>query len=240
MMVLKDLLHLLYTAHNSYQTLHIRWQYHYTSDGINSLMKRWANQQPIGSFTYIPTASSPQQAQIDYELWRTQNVWRVDYSQLNNQEEKYIQVTKPNERWSYDTQRKKLITNNRQFVSPDSSIHIQYSGAFGRRLHEFQLLDPSFLLATHHFEVEHDTQYVGRPVHVIKATYQRHAEMLHEPFFWATADEYQLLVDREYGILLRYAALIDDTEMAVTETQQVAFNNQIDSSIFSLGIVISE
>jgi hypothetical protein len=99
-----------------------------------------------------------------------------------------------------------------------------------------QLLDPSFLLTSHDLQPIANVSHAEREAVQVRAIYQKGKNRLHEAFFWATADTLDLLVDREYGILLRYAALFNGREYAVSSVEQVTFDEPIPESVFEFSV----
>lgn len=86
-------------------------------------------------------------------------------------------------------------------------------------------------------EVVGETVHAGRAGIVVRGTYVKRRDLLFEDFFWATADEYAFVVDRECGILLRYAYLLDGREVAVSSVDDVMFDQLIPAEVFSSGSV---
>jgi hypothetical protein len=67
-----------------------------------------------------------------------------------------------------------------------------------------------------------------------RAIYRKGRDRIPDAIFWATADEYDLVVDKEYGVLPRYAARLKGQEFAVTEVDRVIFDEPIPEEVFSL------
>jgi outer membrane lipoprotein-sorting protein len=95
------------------------------------------------------------------------------------------------------------------------------------------LFSPARLLAAVEFEALDETQFAGRRVIRVRARPRdgRHHELHfgHAP----GADEYELLVDAERGVLLRVAAYLDGDEFAITEVKEIAFDEELDPQIFT-------
>jgi hypothetical protein len=109
----------------------------------------------------------------------------------------------------------------------------QKSARVERLVDEQPFLDPSFLLSTHILHVEGSTTHAGREAIRVKAIPRKSKETLAPEPFWVEADEYELLVDKERGILLRYSAKLDGHEYAADAAESVVFDELIPESVFS-------
>ena len=67
------------------------------------------------------------------------------------------------------------------------------------------MLDPAPLLGTLRLHVEGSAEELGRQADVVQGTLR---DPQPDPGLWPGADQYRLLVDRQYGILLRAEALL--------------------------------
>jgi outer membrane lipoprotein-sorting protein len=99
-------------------------------------------------------------------------------------------------------------------------------------LNEVPLLDPAFLLASHELEPGADVQYLGREALQMRAVPRQGKEAARDPFFWGGADDYELLVDKERGVLLRYAARLRGQDIAVAAVERVVFDAPILDDVF--------
>ncbi|GAB4519930.1 MAG: hypothetical protein OHK0046_29510 [Anaerolineae bacterium] len=78
-------------------------------------------------------------------------------------------------------------------------------------------------------------QTVRRAAFQLEAAYRKgHSTTQVEDVFWAAADSYKLLIDKERGILLRYDAVHDGETYASAYVEGVTFNESIPDSIFTL------
>ncbi len=100
-------------------------------------------------------------------------------------------------------------------------------------VNEVPLLDPAFLLASHEFEPGADVQYLGREALPVRAVPRKGKEVARDPFFWGGADDYELLVDKERGVLLRYAARLREQEVAIAAVEHVVFDAPIPDDVFA-------
>jgi outer membrane lipoprotein-sorting protein len=96
------------------------------------------------------------------------------------------------------------------------------------------LLRPRVLLPSYSLEPVGDIEIAGRPATAVVARIRpaegTRLEHVHR-FSWG-ADEHRLALDREYGILLRAAAVMEGEEFDVTEMTEVAFDEPIEPEVF--------
>ena len=247
-MHLKDLVELLYTAHRRYSSIQVRWTYRYSPAVMQVAQERWQEMMGGGSavaFLVSPSGSNNEntssgilQKQMDevrrQVWWQKPSCWREERTWERASDNGYISCD--GQWWLFS---KNHVTTNATDIDTErwlqAGIHVQKSqGTNGMSDPTFSvpLLDPSFLLATHELEPVSETVHAGRPAIEVRGTWQKRIETLHEGFFWATADEYRLLVDKEYGILLRYAAVIDGEEYAVSSVEEVIYDQPIPPETF--------
>lgn len=227
-MNISELVMLLYTARERYTKIRVAWQYSYDVDAMNLLVARWTQQQPTGSVMTLQSSSPSAATAERYTLqrrvwWQKPDCWRDENGGLIiilcNGRAAYFDINaEPDDPL---TQQIQAQMNNQPLDIED-------------RVDDIPLLDPAFLLASHALEPLHETTHAGRKAVVVRATYRKGKSRAYEPMFWTTADSYQLTVDRERGILLRYAAILDDEEFAVASVDAVVFDGPIDASVFAL------
>lgn len=98
------------------------------------------------------------------------------------------------------------------------------------------LLQPAVLIAGLDFDSPEKTELVGREALHVRARPRPAGPMLgwHDLHGLAQgADEYDLVVDAERGILLRAAALMDGEEFATSEVTEIAFDEQLEPERFT-------
>ncbi len=101
------------------------------------------------------------------------------------------------------------------------------------------LIDPAPLLPGLELDLLEETQQAGRVAHRVRGMPQR--VFWHDLFGLAPgADEYMLLIDAERGILLRAAALLNGEEFAVSEVDEVAFDEELPPERFVLKLAPGE
>ena len=94
------------------------------------------------------------------------------------------------------------------------------------------LFEPAGLLPGLALKALEETQWVGRPVIRVRA--RPHARV-HDTFLSHApgADEHELLVDAERGVLLRTTSHFEGSVFAITEVTEIAFDEVLDPKIFT-------
>ncbi len=234
MMTLETLITLLYTAHRRFTSIQLDWRYRYTPSVMQIATQRYIDMNPPGSVAML-TSATPQSTD-EFEVWRRvwyqkPACWREEQHMHNS---RYITILCEDSWWSFSSPN--TLHTNVPFEDAPSNLTVLveqgHPADIQDSLLDVPLLDPSFLLMSHAFEILGTQHHAEREAIHVRATYQKHKESLYDAFFWATADEYYLLVDKEYGILLRYAARLNDTEYAVSAVDRVVFNAPIPPQTF--------
>ena len=239
MMELKNLVELLYTAYQRFTSIQVAWHYEYSVHMMQVAQRRWVEMNPPGSVAMLTSQSTEAiyntQVQVQNHIWWQKPAsWRKEW-QLGNKDKTTI-ILCNGQWWSFSDPNRNILYTN---VTPDkewlhSGIHIVtgHPPDLQQLIVEDPLLDPSFLLTSHHLEPTADSVHIGREAVQVRAVYQKGQDYIPEAFFWATADEYHLLIDKEYGILLRYAAILDGAEYAVSSVKHVVFDALIPAETF--------
>ncbi|HLU10183.1 MAG TPA: hypothetical protein VK003_10990 [Oceanobacillus sp.] len=243
-MELSELVELLYTARERFTTIQVAWQYWYQPDKMNIITERWAASKPSGSVAVLKskstseTESSVISRYFRRVWWQKPDCWRDE----DQREEggSTITIICGGKWWAFSPGIQTLYTN----VTTEEPGHhqnireIKIGSApdIEDRIDDIPLLDPSFLLASHDLQIISDTVHAERDAIQIKAIYRKGKSRSYEPMFWSTADEYELLIDKERGILLRYAAKLAGEEFAVASVDQVSFDQPIPERIFTFSI----
>lgn len=222
---LRDLLEMLYNAHRRFQTIHVVWHYRYDVAVMQAIQERYVAQE--SGFSPLVSRSglveSPDIMQIQHELWwRKPDAWRLADTMQGRTR---IYSRTHDDFWTMSSADGRVVHHN------TSDVRHGFS-ELEDLLQHAQLLSPAFLLASHELQLQGETIFAGRPALEVRARYEQNKTSLHEDFFWATADEYRLLVDAKAGILLRYAAVVDGQEYAVSTVETVIFDHPIPDAIF--------
>jgi hypothetical protein len=212
---------------------------------MNDALRRWSSRQPDGSVA--PLASAGQKTD-DSEWtsrcqiwWQKPDCWREEEQvRKGPRPATLIRVICRDKFWLFNSHSKTLHTN----VAAQANLpHVRAqkrSGSLQHHIHRIEdavnnvppLTDPSFLLAGHDLEPIEYTTHAGREAVRVRALYQPGKETVRDRFFWEAADEYDLLVDKERGILLRYAAIIKENAFAVAAVKHVTFDEPIPDNVF--------
>jgi len=230
-MELLELVGLLYGARDRFTTIQVAWQYTYEQAAMDTITARWMQGQTPGSVATLRSVSATAAPTLErhslrrHIWWRKPDCWRDENSQmvtiLCGGRAAYFEIGPQSpEQAAFQRQ----IQASLQANPPDIED----------RIDDAPLLDPAFLLASHRLEPLHDTVHAGRAAVAARATYRKGKSRSYEPMFWTTADSYMLTVDRERGILLRYAALLDGEEFAVASVDEVVFDAPIAVEVFTL------
>lgn len=240
---LKDLLELLYTAHRRFFSVQVGWQYWYRLDLMNAAGRKWRNQHSPGSVNVLRAESigdtqNMNELRVNWRVsWQKPSYWR-DEQQIEGHGVA-LRVICGERWWSFsssdlvlytnvDFEQKRTFNATRQEKLPESHfIHIEDV------VQDVPLIDPSFLLASHDLQLLDSTHHAEREAWRVRAVYRRGKELGRDAMFWGSADAYELLVDKERGILLRYAAIINQQEFAVASVDQIIFDETIPESVFS-------
>jgi hypothetical protein len=244
----RDLVELLYSARERFTTIQVTWQYQYHDGMMSIIQERWASQRPPGSVAVLRSRSSNAEIKagavkryFQRVWWQKPDCWRDE----NQGEEGRGGITSicRGKWWTYSSGIQTLRTNmtteelgRYQSIREIKEIKNGTAPDIEDRVDDIPLLDPAFLLASHHLLLMSDTVHAGREAVQVQALYRKGKSRSYEPMFWSTADEYELLIDKERGILLRYAAKLAGEEFAVASVDQVIFDEPIPERIFSFDV----
>lgn len=249
-MGVKELVELLYTAYNRFTSINAQWQHWYRSDIMNALIQNQMLQKSANSMSFLSSNSVEQPVnQTPYKQgeryyhrlwWQKPDCWR-DETRKGMDGHRGITVYCNGNWWVFSSGINTLHTN----VMPEKTLsHIKITifpeeevPKLEDRINNIPSVDPSFLLLSHSLHPVSETIYQGRPAIQVRAVYQKGQDYIPEGFFWSCADEYNLLVDQEYGILLRYSAILNGQEFAVSAVDQVIFDEPIPHEIFDVASI---
>ncbi|MGH8437386.1 MAG: hypothetical protein ACRERX_23660 [Pseudomonas sp.] len=127
----------------------------------------------------------------------------------------------------YTNQRtQRLVTRIRSLLQPQMGYQLP---TVENRLQNIPLLDPSFL-ASWELATLGELKYLDRSCFRIGAV---RTNATPGPVPWHWVDEYEVLVDQEVGVLLRYAGIVDGEQAASLSVRSVHFNDPIPDEVFS-------
>jgi len=105
------------------------------------------------------------------------------------------------------------------------------------------LVDPAPLVTGLVLELLGDTQHAGRHAHHVRGVPPQHVcwDDWHDLYGLAPgADEYSLLIDADRGTLLRAGALLDGTEFAFSDVEEISFDEDLPPDRFVLELAPGE
>ena len=238
-MTLKDLLERLYTAHDNFTSIQVAWQYSYQADRMDEVLGNWEARHPPGSVTRLTASKGASKTEREYQIlkrvwWQKPSCWREE--QLFDGEPTVTKIICYGQFWTFDAVHRKLLTNvalQGKYTRRGRPSGQTYIPTIEDAVAAVPLLDPSFLLASHALQPLEETAHAGRAAVKVRAVYQKGKDLIPEPFFWAAADEFELLVDVERGILLRYEARWRGNAYAVSSIDSIVFDEPIPEKVFS-------
>lgn len=249
MSALAETLELLYTARHRFRTIAAGLRYRYEPALLQEGWNRWLGRQAPGSVSALRPAeagaSLPAELERLPESAEALQLWRVWWDRPARWREEihlpdagkvHIHVINGETWWFYDSHAGIIQSNamdERQAGRKRSKPSAPAVTDANQAAAHMAFLDPSVLLASHDLEVLGRAVHAGREAIAVCARPRREREPAVDPGFWTGADSYQLLVDIERGILLRYAASFRDTEYADVSVESVTFDQPIQESLFA-------
>ena len=139
--------------------------------------------------------------------------------------------------WWSSLSSESVVTNARMEQIDDSSKVSVLEKAVGREYQDAEdaivshiTLNPSWLISGLWMEAMEQMKYIGRAAILVRG------EPIEEEdpdwYWWDGADEYQMLVDAERGILLRIGVFRNGEEFAGAEVNSIEFDRPIPDEIF--------
>jgi hypothetical protein len=243
-MELSALLELLYTARNRFSSIQVTWQYLVKLDLMNEVLQKRYSRNPSGSMAVLTSKSVKDQQEVPREWnirnkvwWQKPTCWR---SERHDDNESLTEILCKGSWWTHSSSPNKLITNIEPHEKTSGvrirNIRLSEGEAIPSledKIKDVPIVDPSFLLAIHDLHPEENVIHAGREAVRVRSFSRKGRDYSWEPFFWSGADEYELLVDRERGILLRYSASYGGQEYAIAAVEGVIFDEPISQEVFS-------
>jgi hypothetical protein len=93
------------------------------------------------------------------------------------------------------------------------------------------LFDPAPILPILLIDDAEDKTHAGRSAISITASPRMDVDLVH--LDWHFATRHVLTVDAEYGVLLRYQALLDDNPFILWEVEEIGFNEALPAGLFA-------
>lgn len=242
----RDIRDLLTRARERFDTIHLEWDAASNGLVLAREMERsipdFEQRLAEGSIARFSARSTGSQGSADHDNPWHRNKWRVWWRKPSCWRDDIVQD------WGgathlacgalssvYVAQLRTLYTNQR----PDGFLAQVKHALGGRnyfslptvesRLREIPLVDPSFLASGWELTVLDERTHEGR-----KAVRVRAKRLVAEPRLshWDYIKEYEILVDAERGILLRYAGIVDGEEAGIMSVRSVRFDEPIPDDVF--------
>lgn len=222
---------LLYNAYESFSSIEALFRYTLNSDLMGLAWERSG-----GAFHRRQTDPKVNKVKhYEWHVWhRKPNCWRFE----NKEQNKPLRINVINgEAWWLSTPNGELWTNvppnKGRYSIEKNALPSPHYTQVEYAIQEMPFLYPSFLLAMNLIIPMNSTNHAGREAIRIRAIPRKNRGTALDDF-WSIADEYDLLVDKEKGILLRYSAKLDGQEFAIASADFVLFDQQIPDSVFCL------
>jgi outer membrane lipoprotein-sorting protein len=164
--------------------------------------------------------------------WRRPGSWR-DESAIDSAT-RNIRVIQDGIFTTYVGALNTVFTNREPRKSPTQPGLAIQADSIETLLPAFPVIEPSILKAHCDLTVIGTATYLERDALRVAAVCNSAAPRT--PFLWEGVTTYELAVDRERGILLRYAALVDNKEVATISVESVVLDQAIPDSAFEFDI----
>lgn len=249
----RDIRSLLTRARESFDTIQLEWSAEFNGLVLAREMERsipnFQQRLAEGSIarleakkTFTSTATREDDGDDDpwsrhawRAWWRKPSCWRDDYL-WENGSGAAIQIACGDSSSVYVSMMHRLYTNQR----PDG-LFARLKSSLGpknyfelptveSRLREIHLVDPSFLTSGWELTVLDDRMHAGRNTVRVRATRRATQPRL---AYWDYIKDYEILVDAERGILLRYAGIVDGEEVGIMSVRSVRFDELIPDTVFA-------
>ena len=213
-------LKLLYAAHNSYASVAAELTYEYHPKVLQAILESWLRQQSVDYSSIVSRQEDWHQvARETWKVWHQPPYsWRKDVTVQSGDTITFIAT----ESCTY--------LRGGRYVNVNPPKHTSSWWA-----EDEIFLDPSLLLAIHEIHVGETDTYLNRQVIRVRSTPRRTRWKLsgvYDIAWLMSGEEYELLIDMEYGVLLRYSARAKGQIYAIVEVKRVEFDVPINSDIF--------
>lgn len=236
--MLGELLELLYSARDSFSVVHASYRYSYQPKRMDDLIAARAAGYSPGSFAPVRggvTGSPATDSVVEYfwlVWWNKPAQWR--YEQHRSNERGLVSVI-DGDRWWYRVPSGEIYTSAAPVNAKASSMLHEVSSNLmdpDRAVNHVTFLDPSPLLGSLMFEIIGHVTHLGRDALRVRAVPRPGRDALVDPLFWETGDEFELLVDHQRGVLLRYEARSGGETFAVAVAEHLVFDEPLAQDTF--------
>src|SRR5215213_5887559 len=147
--------------------------------------------------------------------WRDDVVWADGSAAVSVSDGPVSTMYVPQQRTFYTNQRVPGVVARARAWLRARPIHL---ASVEDRLRQIVLLDPSFLSQGWELTIVGERKHASRAGVRVKA---RWGGLGARPEVFPTADEYEVLIDRERGVLLRFAGIVREQEAGVFSVRTV-------------------
>jgi hypothetical protein len=241
---------LLARARNSFDTAYLEWRAEYDSPLLARAMQRTipnfeqrVREGSVAIFEAGPStgASSAggreRRLRLDWRAWwRKPSAWRDDLTWEDGSTA--VSVANGPVTMMYVPHNRTFYTNQpsggqRSWLGRWLRPPVPQLASLEDRLRETVLLDPAFLASGWDLTAVGERRHAERAATRIRARWIGDGRLAPERQPFLGVDEYEILVDRERGVLLRYAGLVDGEEAGVYSVRTARFDQPIPDEIFS-------
>lgn len=228
-MKIANLIQLLQGAHTRYQQAHCVWAYRYNAETLNRVLSRTGYATPLTSSTTANLHETPY-AGVTYEIWwQKPDRWRQDVLYENGS---FSRLFYQGGRWcSISNISIQANSSDWRGWPADKAKLEEYEVPLRQLVESHPLLDPAFLLTSYTLRILGSAEALGRAVLNVETRLRQDSLWPADPF-WTSADRYLIQVDQERGVLLRYAAEVEDDIYAIAEVQKIDFDQPVTANMF--------
>lgn len=220
----------LMLARRSYRTLHAELRRWVGPAGASQAVANWARTQGGGSVVAVDTGPTPELPTArDTDIEKGQ-IWLERpsrcYFEMNssNYPAPWVEVLLADGRWALGSWSDEPTWE--RAGEPDVD-----AGDILNRAPMREMWDPARLIPLLTFDSPVRVECIQREALRVRAIARRPED--EDPEIWPGAEEYELVVDAERGILLRLSARLGGSEFAFQEITTVAFDEPIADSVFA-------
>jgi hypothetical protein len=247
MQSLGDVLERLHTAWDHLQSAQGTMRLWYEPQRTRSAYEAWRHASPPGSIEPLRAGGARADAspaaepadtlreeavEVYYRFWMAKPWhWRVERLEADSRGQfgkpRQVLVINGAVWWVWTQDEKHKVHTNARAAHPEEQ---KYSGVDRALL---VMLDPAPLPGTLRLHVVGSAEELGRQADVVQGTVR---DPQPDPGLWPGADQYRLLVDRQYGILLRAEALLAGDVYAGTAFTELVLDRPIPEERFVLQV----
>lgn len=224
-----DVLELLHGARDRFSSVQATVRVWHRVERLNEALSRWARTQTPGSVSLLTAKDNGSRRREDTVYEQTSCRWLQKPSRsryevdMEHSEGTIVRIVDGPLWWTYGPQRGAQTNEGAgQAHQGKSSVgHYAFS----------ELFDPSGIIPSISIEAVGRSTQAAREAIVVRAL---SPETDHRPpKLWPGADQYELHVDAERGVLLRAAARMDGEEFAFKEITSVVFDETLPDELFT-------